>query len=250
MSIDRALNITEDLLRLIKDYKMLKMQHFLGINSAMDLNSSESIKSETILSQYPVVDLKEILVNNSGIIQGPDDQSLYKEYHSHEGLPLIRSEYLADLRLRVDEYQYLREDIRYALPGYVVQGADILMVQKGEYAGASAIVPIFHEDGILGENCIRIRVNPDLCETFYLLNVLHYYYRAGLLHTMLENSSGKITTFSISELAVPLLPRKEQKNITDSLLALSGAMAAQETYRDEMLKLKNIIDTLQQEMRL
>ena len=212
------------------------MRQFLSI-----MPNSRAIEECKMESRWPVVQLKELVVSDAGIIQGPGNRQLYQEYYCDNGLPLLQADFVSSLRFSAPGYQYILDDARDVFPQYIVLGADILMSQDGENAGASAIVPIFHEHGILDERCIRIRINSDICETFYLLNILHYYYHIGILDNLLKMDSRGITVCSLSELTIPLPPMDEQKCITDSLLGLSGAIVAQETYREALLELKNMI---------
>jgi hypothetical protein len=232
--LNKLLSLTDDALRLseklydgIKDYKKLVMRQFLG----KGYGETES--------RWPLTLLGE-LTGESGIMEGPDDSSTYREYYRDEGLPLLESKLLTELRLG-EGVLFLGEDASDAFQQFAVRGGDILMVQVGDYAGASAIVPIFHGDGMLGPQCIRIRLDSDRCETFYLLNVLHLYYREGVFEGLLKGNTRRIEIGSLSELRIPLPPLGDQKKITGALLELSGAMVAQEAYRDSILRLRKMI---------
>ncbi len=233
--LNKLLSLTDDALRLsekmydgIKDYKKLVMRRFLG----KGYGETES--------RWPLTLLGE-LTGESGISEGPDDSSTYREYYRDEGLPLLESKLLTELRLG-EGILFLKDDACDVFHQFTVHGGDILMVQEGDYAGASAIVPIFHGGGMLGPRCIRIRLDSDRCETFYLLNVLHFYYREGLFKGLLKGNARRIEIGTLSELRIPLPPLGDQKQITGTLLELSGAMVAQETYRDSVLRLREMIE--------
>ena len=191
-------------------------------------------------SRWPLALLGE-LAGENGIRGGPDDSSTYREYYRDEGLPLLESKLLTELRLG-EGVLFLGDDACDAFQQFVVRGGDVLMVQEGDYAGASAIVPIFHGGGMLGPRCIRIRLDTDRCETFYLLNVLHFYYREGVFKELLKGNARRIEIGSLSELRIPLPSLGDQKRITGTLLELSGAMVAQEAYRDSILILREMIE--------
>jgi restriction endonuclease S subunit len=93
----------------------------------------------------------------------------------------------------------------------------------------------------MGPRCIRIRVDTDRCETFYLLNLLHFYYRDGVFEVLLKGNARRIEIGSLYELQIPLPPLEEQKQITGTLLELSGALVAQEAYVDSILRLREVI---------
>lgn len=225
---DDALRLTEELYGGIKDYKKLVMRQFLG----KGYGETESRWPLTLLSE---------LTGESGIREGPDDSATYQEYYRDEGLPLLESKLLTELRL-AEGVVFLKDDVRDAFQQFVVRGGDILMVREGDYAGASVIVPIFHGGGMLGPRCVRIRLDTDRCEAFYLLNVLHFYYREGVFEKLRRGDGMSIEVGTLSELQIPLPPLEDQKQITGTLLELSGAMVAQEAYRHAIERLREMIE--------
>ncbi|MDY6935342.1 MAG: restriction endonuclease subunit S [Spirochaetota bacterium] len=238
-AIDKALHQANNLLHMIKDYKKIKIKQILDLeynHYSIDANGVVSISS-----RWPIVRLHEFISDDLGIVQGAEDILIYERYIQHEGFPLTESRFLTSLRYNPENCWHVREDIQNEFPHYVVHGSDILMVQAGSFAGASAILPIFHEDVILGNGCIRIRVKAEICEVFYLLNVLHYYYSQGIIQISHKGARDKITIESLLNIQLPNPPMEEQKRIADTLLKLSGAMVAQTTYSDEMLNLKGMI---------
>ena len=225
---DDALQLTEELYSGIKDYKKSVMRQFLGTG----YGETES--------RWPMALLGE-LVGECGISEGPDDSAAYREYYRDEGMPLLESRLLTELRL-AEAVQFMRDDARENFQEFAVHGGDILMVKEGDFAGASAIVPIFHGGGMLGPRCIRIRLDTDSCEAFYLLNVLHFYYREGVFEKLRRGDGMRIEVVTLAELQIPLPPSGEQKRITGVLLELSGAMVAQEAYRDSIGRLQEMIE--------
>ena len=243
-AIEEVLPKTDDIFQKIRAFKMAKMEQFLSGEHACAV--FERGPSGAITSRWPIVLLEDIAVSDQGIVQGPEDLSIYQDYYSHDGLPIMEAGFLIELRFQAEEYQYLRHEIGHAFEHYVVHGADILMVQEGQYVGSSTVVPIHHHSGMLGSRCIRIRVNSEICETFYLINVLHYYYHTGILKTLHEGSdSRRITLDSLKSLTIPLAPMQDQSRITDLLLNLSGAMVAQETYKESLMGLRKMIGPFQ-----
>ena len=240
-AIDRSLKIADDIFDMIRDYKITQMMHFLR-GELQDSVLEEDIEMRLHPYRWPIARLEDLTTLDDGMIMGPGDLSIYNDYHENEGVPVIESEFVTGLRFRAEKYQYLREDVKEIFSEFIVYGADILLITEGRDVGSSTIFPISHRDGMLGSNCIRIRVNVQKCETFYLLNILHYYYNTGVLNSIQNSESGKIEIDLIKQLSVPLPPMDEQKRITDSLLNLSGYMVAQETYRDSMQELMSILD--------
>jgi hypothetical protein len=226
---DEALLLSDKLNGGIKGYKKTVMRQFLGIEERDDK------------FRWPMVLLGE-LAYDSGISEGPAEDSIYRAFYTNEGVPLLESKLLTELRLGAQVDRFLDERALAAFQQFVVRGGDILMVQQGDYAGASAVVPIFHPGGVLGPQCIRIRVSTDRCETFYLLNVLHFFYRDGVFDILRKGNATRIEIDSLAELQIPLPPLEDQKGITGTLLELSGALVAQEAYVDSILKLREVLE--------
>jgi hypothetical protein len=226
---DEALLLSDKLNDGVKDYKKTVMRQFLGIEERDDK------------PRWPMVLLGE-LTGDSGISEGPAEDSIFREFYTAEGVPLLESKLLTELRLGAQVDRFLEERALAVFQQFVVRGGDILMVQQGDYAGASAVVPIFHPGGIMGPRCIRIRVDTDRCETFYLLNLLHFYYRDGVFEVLLKGNARRIEIGSLYELQIPLPPLEDQKGITGTLLELSGALVAQEAYVDSILRLREVIE--------
>ncbi len=227
--VDEALLLSDKLNDGVKDYKKTVMRQFLGIEERDDK------------ARWPMVLLGD-LTGDNGISGGPVEDSIYREFYTDEGVPLLESKILTGLRLGEQVDRFLESSALAVFQQFVVHGGDILMVQQGDYAGASAVVPIFHPGGILGPQCIRIRVDTDRCETFYFLNVLHFYYRDRVFEVLLKGNARRIEIGSLSELQIPLPPLGEQKKITDTLLELSGVLVAREAYVDSILRLRGVIE--------
>ena len=155
---------------------------------------------------------------------------------------MILSENINSLRFHPYSFRFVSNDAANGFQHYKVCGGDIIVLQKGDNAGASALVPFMHEDSMLSSSIIRIRLNSDICEIFYILNILHFYYHTGIMKNMLINKSDSITKTVISEMILPLPPIAKQKQIADFMLQLSSGMVAQENYCEEMLKLRNNVE--------
>lgn len=229
-AIDDSLAAVAVLLEGIKAQKITLMTTFLGAGAPR-----AAVESEGDV-RWPLSPLKEVL-EADGVIEGPGDLSPYRDSFSDAGVILLESRCWADLRIRTEECRHLSTEAVEAVPQYFIRGGAILFAQSGEYAGTSAIMPLFHEGGLLGAGALAMSVHPERCESFYLLNVLHFYYRMGVFDALRE-TSGKITAERFMELRIPLPPLEDQKEITDSLLDLSEGMIAQETYRHSLEKLR------------
>jgi hypothetical protein len=230
LAIDETLAAAAVLLERIKARKITLMSAFLGPGAPRAAVGSEDDV------RWPLAPLKELLERDS-VIEGLDDLAPYRDYFSDAGVILLESRCWADLRIRTEECRHLSPEAVETFSQYVVRGGAILFAQGGEHAGTSAIMPLFHEGGLLGAGSLAMSVHPERCESFYLLNVLHFYYRMGVFDDLRE-TDGVISTGRVMELRIPLPPLEDQKEVTDSLLSLSEGMVAQETYRHSLEKLR------------
>ena len=237
--IDEALGRSDQLSKLIKDFKKTIMKKFLKIDENDDI--LKIYESGFPTSSWGIASLKDI-VTSDGIEQGPQDELFYEDFYSESGYPLILSENINNLRFYPHIFRFISNDASTGFQHYIVCGGDIIMLQKGDNAGASALVPFMRENSMLGSGIIKIRLNADLCEIFYILNILHFYYSTGIMKNLLGSESVNITKSVIAEMLLPLPPVEKQKKIADSMLQLSGGMVAQENYHEEMLKLRNDVE--------
>ncbi len=233
LAIDDSNAAAAVLLKRIKERKITLMSSFLGPGAPRAAVGGEDDV------RWPLSPLHELL-EGDGVIEGPGDLAPYRDYFSDAGVILLESRCWTDLRIRTEECRHLRPDAVETFPRYVIRGGAILFAQSGEHAGTSAIMPLFHEGGLLGAGALAMSVHPERCESFYLLNVLHFYYRLGVFDALSERG-GVISAERIMKLRIPLPPFEDQKEITDSLLSLSAGMIAQETYRHSLERLRTAV---------
>ena len=228
-AMDEALKISDDLFQLIKNYKKVVMEKFLGIE--VNTGIVQAYESGLSSSRWKSVPLQDV-VTPDGIVQGPHSESVYKDSYSEAGCPLILPEHVKSLRFQPEDVRFIVSDALSDLSGYTAQGGDIIMLGQGFDTGASALIPFTYGNSMLGPGIIRIRPQSDLCDTFYMANILHFYYNTGIMKKLKEE--GGITIPKMSELLLPLPPLEKQKQIAGSMLQLSAGMGMQETYHKEM----------------
>ncbi|MBP7603304.1 MAG: restriction endonuclease subunit S [Spirochaetes bacterium] len=230
---DLSARSIEELIGRIFEYKHRLMERLLsdGIGHARFKESPAG----RIPDSWRVVPLQEALAGRK-IVEGP--ASLPGAGDVAAVVPVIIPECVGSLRLLEKRCGAVAKDRAKKLAEFAVAGSDIVMAVKGEYAGASAIMPVFFPGGILGPGCVRISADPGVCEPFYLNNVLHSYFQSGVLYT-LNAGSGEmaIDLELLRRLMIKLPPISEQKRIADILLALSGEIVAGE---DALSRIRSI----------
>jgi hypothetical protein len=104
-----------------------------------------------------------------------------------------------------------------------VFGGDIVFVLGGEHAGASAIIPIFSEGGAIDSLCAGIVIDGSIANPFYVVHVLHWWYRKGFFLKIFDGS-GCISIDDLEVLEIPLPPLEIQQKISNALLEISGVI--------------------------
>jgi hypothetical protein len=227
-AIAHAADSARDLHRRIKEHKKAAMRDFLYAVTASGPDKSRPP------FRWPASPLREV----ASFIEGPDNPDTFAPFCAETGMPLILPDCVEGLRYQPRIVRFI-QDAESRLARFHVAGADILFVQKGSDAGASAIYPVFAETGVLGEGLIGIRPDAKRCEHFYLLNVLHFYYHAGILGALARN--GRIPADALGDIPVPVPPAEHQKAITGLMLGLSGGMVAAEEFQAGLVRLENLL---------
>lgn len=230
---DTAARSIEELIGRIFEYKHRLMERLLA--EGIGHSRFREGPAGRIPESWRVVPLQEVLAGRK-IVEGP--ASLPEPDDGAATVPVILPESIGSLRLHEKRCGAVARDRARKLGEYAVAGSDIVMAVRGEYAGASAIMPVFFEGGIVGPECVRLTADTGLCEPFFLNNVLHSYFQSGVLYTFNAGSGEMaIDLDMLRRLMIKLPPLPEQKRIADILLSLSGEIVAGE---DALTRVRSI----------
>ncbi len=227
-AIAQSEDIARGLFGRIKEYKKTAMRDFLYRKEASPVEGGNPP------FRWPASPLRDV----SALIEGPDGPETFRPFISDTGMPLILPDCLESLRFQPRHSRFV-DDAENRFAEYHIAGADIIFVREGSDAGASAIYPVFAETGVLGEGLIGIRPDAKRCEHFYLLNVLHFYYHAGILGALARN--GRIEAGALGDIPIPVPPFENQKAITGLMLGLSGGMVAAEEFQAGLARLESLL---------
>ncbi len=108
---------------------------------------------------------------------------------------------------------------------HLLSGGDIVFVLEGHDAGASAIIPVFSPGGVIDGSCAGISIDGTIADPFYVVNVLHYWYRTGLFSKIVD-ASGGISIKTLEALEIPLPDVEIQKHVSMAMLHISGLIEA------------------------
>lgn len=153
-----------------------------------------------------------------GIVDGPFGSNLKTKHYKKSGIPIISSgfvttgQFLADEYIFVDEEKFRQEKRSAVAPG------DIVMAKIGARCGASAILPIKHEIGILSGNALKITVNENKHETYFIWQFLWDLYSKGKFEDITAvGAQPAISMPHLKKLLIPLPTKSEQTAIANVL---------------------------------
>ncbi len=238
-TVEKALTLNNDIKKKIKILKQFTMAQFLGIDPGIDITSIDGLSS-LLKSKWPLSVIESALNQGRGITIGPRDPDIYKVFYADKGIPIITPLSINELRINESGIKYLHESAKSEYPEYFIPPAGIICSCDGDFACTSAIVPIFHSGCMLGHGCISIMIDASRFEAFYILNVLHYYYNAGILKKLIMKDSNSIDIRALMSIPIPVPGREEQKKIADELLTLSGKMNEIDEYSKNLSDLLDI----------
>lgn len=227
-----AINSADALLLAIRGYKIMAMKDFLGF--AWSAIEHGEIAVESAWRSIP---LREAAETPDGIAFGRNDLPVTAAAGPSESVAAAAPGCVKNLRFNGSGCLRVPVSALKGQEALEVAGADILVVTADSDAGSSAIYPVFSDPCALGPGMARIRADACVCEPFYLLNILHFYYHIGVMSRVVSPGRTDLSREALLSLPVPVPPIDEQKRITGLMLALSGGIVAVEQFKMEIEKI-------------
>ncbi|EHR8495068.1 restriction endonuclease subunit S [Serratia marcescens] len=162
-----------------------------------------------------------------GIVDGPFGSNLKTEHYKKSGIPIISSGFVTTGQFLADEYIFVdKEKFRQEKRSAVAPG-DIVMAKIGARCGASAILPIKHEIGILSGNALKITVNENKHETYFIWQLLWDLYSKGKFDDITAvGAQPAISMPHLKKLLIPL-PTKSEQTVIANVLSDTDALIAE-----------------------
>lgn len=175
-----------------------------------------------------------------GIVDGPFGSNLKTEHYKKRGIPIITSGYVTNGYFKADSYLYVDELKFKQEKRSAVKGGDIVMAKIGARCGASAILPLSHEVGILSGNALKISIDEKKYSTVLVWQFLQNLYQKGELEGI--TSTGAQPAISMSNLKIyeiPLPPTlAEQKAIATVLSDMDTEIEALQNKKEKYQRIK------------
>lgn len=166
-----------------------------------------------------------------GIVDGPFGSNLKTIHYRNSGIPIVTSGYVTDGKFKADRYLYVDKAKFQAEKRSAVRPGDIVMAKIGERCGASAILPMSHEIGILSGNALKITIDQQKYSTVFVWQVLWN------LH-----SSGKLESLR----TVGAQPALSMANLKIFPIAFPPTKAEQEAIAEALSDADTLIESLEQ----
>lgn len=123
------------------------------------------------LGRYSAVMLKDLAVED-GIKCGPFGTQLQRSEFCSEGVPLWGIKQL-NKQFKKPTHEFVSKAKAQELSAYSIKPGDLVMTRKGD-VGKCAIYPELLEDGVMHSDLVRLRLNQEICDPYYLLFLLHH----------------------------------------------------------------------------
>ena len=165
----------------------------------------------------------------NGIVDGPFGSNLKTIHYRKSGIPIVTSGFVTEGRFFADSYLYVDKEKFDDEKRSAVQAGDIVMAKIGARCGASAILPEWHQIGILSGNALKITVDQSRHSTFYIWQVLWNLYLRGRMEALRTvGAQPAISMAQLKQYKIPLPPFSEQRAIATVLSDVDALLAAQD----------------------
>lgn len=158
------------------------------------------------------------------IVDGPFGSNLKTIHYKKTGIPIITSGYVTNRYFYAENYLYVDLEKFKQEKRSAVNGGDIVMAKIGERCGASAILPLNHQQGILSGNALKITIDDEKNVTSLIWQILWNYHQKGdfeILKT--TGAQPAISMSNLKKFKIPLPPSLAEQ--TAIATALSDADA-------------------------
>lgn len=213
--IDRLIAQQQRLMELLKEKRQALISHAV----TKGLNPDAPLKESGIewLGQVPEhwihnFKLGAVAEQNRGsFVNGPFGSDLLSNELTQEGVPVI---YIRDVK----PSGYYRKSTECVTPQKAkqlnvckVEPGDVLVAKVGSPPGDACIYPNSEPEAIITQDVVRIRVNKQLCDAYYLSCLLNSTYGKAIVDDIsVESTRKRFGLGDYKQLKIPLPPLDEQ----------------------------------------
>jgi len=175
----------------------------------------------------------------NSIVDGPFGSNLKTIHYRKSGIPIITSGYVTEGYFFADDYLYVDDEKFKQEKRSAVNAGDIVMAKIGARCGASAILPDWHQTGILSGNALKITIDKSRHSTYYIWQVLWSLYLRGTIELLkATGAQPAISMANLKKFNIPLPPLTEQKAIATALSDADALVSGLEKLIDKKKAIK------------
>lgn len=213
--IDRLIAKQQRLIELLKEKRQTVISHAVtkGLNSDVPLKES-GIEWLGQVPEHWIHNFKLGAVaeqNRGSFVNGPFGSDLLSNELTQEGVPVI---YIRDVK----PSGYYRKSTDCVTPQKakqlnvcMVEPGDVLVAKVGSPPGDACIYPNSEPEAIITQDVVRIRVNKQLCDAYYLSCLLNSTYGKAIVDDIsVESTRKRFGLGDYKQLKIPLPPLDEQ----------------------------------------
>jgi type I restriction enzyme S subunit len=168
-------------------------------------------------SSWKKLQLTELCASSDDMRCGPFGTQLNKDEFRKEGVPLWGIKQV-NRNFSIHTHEFLEPETADRLRQYDLRAGDLVMTRKGT-VGNCAVYPTSFEPGIMHSDLLRIRVDPKLCYSPFLVHQLHHSQDVTRQLSLISNGAimPGINVGRLKQLEVSIPPLAEQKRIASIL---------------------------------
>ncbi|WP_216823203.1 restriction endonuclease subunit S [Aeromonas caviae] len=218
--IDQLIAKQQQLIELLKEKRQAVISH--AVTKGLNPNAPMKDSGVEWLGQVPEhwvhnVKLGTVAEQNRGsFVNGPFGSDLLSSELTNEGVPVI---YIRDVK----PSGYFRKSTDCVTTSKAqqlnvcrVQAGDVLVAKVGTPPGDACVYPVDEPDAIITQDVVRIRVNKQSCNPYYLSHLLNSTYGRSIVDDIsVESTRKRFGLGDYKQIKIPLPPLAEQINIAE-----------------------------------
>ncbi len=190
--------------------------------------------------KWDKVPLSALCANPDDIRCGPFGTQLNKDEFREEGIPLWGIKQV-NVGFSIQTKEFLEPKTAMRLSQYNLIPGDLVMTRKGT-VGNCAVYPSDFEPGIMHSDLLRMRVDPERCDSSFLVYQLHYSQDVARQLSLISGGAimPGINVGRLKQLEVIVPPLAEQKRIAG---ILDAADALRGKRREALVQLDSLLQS-------
>jgi len=189
---------------------------------------------------WKILKLEEIAARErNSFVDGPFGSNLKRNEFVNHGIPVIQLHNISEGRFIADDLKYITEDKFNELRRHEARPGDLIITKLGDPIAAACIVPDIFPKYMIVADCVRLRVNKELCNPIFLQYVINSIkVRKQAIARAKGSTRKRINLSEIKKLLIPLPSLTEQNKIADILSTVDIKLKLDRKRKEKLLRIK------------